>query len=190
MPEKIGGLPAHPLIIHLPLVLGPLVGLLALLLLVPALRARLLVPTAGLSVLFAVAAIAAVSSGQTFAQNLGVGASVGTHADAAKTLRMLAIALAVGLVGFALVRKRAEGLPGTAAALGVAVLGVATVGFTIKTGHEGATLVWKERTEAAERLQEASDQDSEAKAGDARSGGSEPADEGMSPEEHEAMQGG
>ena len=56
MPDEIGGLPSHPLLIHLPLVLGPVVGLLTLLLLVPKFREKLLWPTAALGVVFAISA--------------------------------------------------------------------------------------------------------------------------------------
>lgn len=183
IPEKIGGLPAHPLLIHLPIVLGPVVGLMALLLLVPGLRTRLIVPTAALAVLFAASAIVAAASGEAFAENLGLGEAIQDHEEAAETLRLLGIALAVCLVAFALLRNRLQGAAATAAALLVAVLGVATIGFTVKTGHEGATLVWKQSADAA----------ADEGSGDAVTTLGLPEDDDhdeMSPEEHEAMQGG
>lgn len=195
MPEKIAGLPAHPLIIHLPIVLGPLVGLLALLLLVPKLRDKLILPTAALGVLFAASAIAAVISGENFLATLNIGAAIKEHADAARTLRLLSIILAAVLIVFAIGRKRLPQLALTGLALVAAVLGVATVGFTVKTGHAGAKLVWKQQFDAAEQAQNAAgasttdDAATNESAGDDAGGGSAE-DHEMSPEEHKAMQGG
>ncbi len=157
MPEKIAGLPAHPLIIHLPIVLGPIVGVLAVLLLVPKLRDRLLVPTAALAVVFAVSAIAAVMSGENFLATLNIGDAIEEHEEAAETLRLLSVVLAAVLVAFAASRKRLPATAATGLAMVIAVLGVATVGFTVKTGHEGATLVWKQPFDAAKQLQDASE---------------------------------
>ncbi len=67
MPDKIGGLPAHPLIVHLPIVFGPILGLLALGLLNPAWRSKLIKPLAALSIVTAVAAILAAESGEWLA---------------------------------------------------------------------------------------------------------------------------
>jgi len=91
MPETIDGMPLHPLVVHLPIVLGPLAGLLAIALLVPGLRVRLLRPTAALAVLLALSVLVAVSSGEQLAEQRGVSEE---HADAADVLRILAIALA------------------------------------------------------------------------------------------------
>lgn len=196
MPETIFGLPAHPLIIHLPIVLGPVVGLLTLLMLVPKLRDKLAVPTAALGVLFAITAVAAVISGEDFVATLGLGGAIAEHADAARTLRMLAIILAVLLVLFAIGRKRLPALAATGAVLVVAVLGVATTGFTVKTGHEGATLVWKQQYDAAKEAQQSSSSgdgsstEDEGSADDSGDASDDASDDGMSPEEHEAMQGG
>lgn len=183
MPEKIAGLPAHPLIIHLPLVLGPVVGLLTLLLLAPKLRDRLLAPTAALSVVFAASAIAAVMSGENFLATLNLGAAIEEHEEAAETLRLLSVLLAATLVAFALGQSRLPKAAGTGLTLVVAILGVATVGFTLKTGHEGATLVWKQRFDAAEQLQNGTGPAVEERAG---SSAAKPAgsveDRGMAPE--------
>lgn len=202
MPEKVAGLPAHPLIIHLPLILGPLVGLLALLLLVPKLREKLLLPTAGLSVLFAVSAVLAVMSGQDFAKIAG-GPGLGEHADAAKTLRMLSIILAALLVVFALGRKKVPAVAATGLAVVVAALGVATVAFTIDTGHKGAELVWGDIGEQsagedegassgqdeAPAAETASDDGASSGSGGSGSDDDMPADHGeMTAEEHRALE--
>lgn len=142
MPETIDGLPTHPLVVHLPVVLGPLVGLLAVLLLVPGLRTRLLVPAAVLGVVFAVSTALAVESGETLADTLGYDDSIEAHEDAAELLRTLAFLLAGALAALAIIGTRLpRTLSGVAFVL-VALLGAATVAQTIKTGHAGAEHVW------------------------------------------------
>lgn len=155
MLEKIGDLPAHPLIVHLPIVLGPVVGLLTVLCLMPKWRARLLWPTAGLAVIFAISAILAAASGENFAETLQLGDEIKDHEEAAETLRLIAIVLATATVAVAALGSRLKGILQTGAVLIVALLGVATIGFTIKTGHEGATAVWEAPFEAAQEAQEA-----------------------------------
>lgn len=200
MPENIAGLPAHPLIIHLPLVLGPLVGLLTLLLLIPKVREKILLPTAALAVLFAVSAILAVMSGQNFAKVAG-GPGLGEHADAAKTLRMLSLILAAVLVAFAIGRKKIPVAAATGLAVVVAALGVATVAFTVDTGHKGATLVWGDvaegnaaddasAEESGATTTEAAASEDAAADDDAGSGSDEDhgGHGGMTAEEHERLQ--
>ncbi|MBJ7470373.1 MAG: hypothetical protein JHD16_03690 [Solirubrobacteraceae bacterium] len=149
VPEKIGGIPAHPLIVHLPIVLGPLVGLLAVLLLVPSLRAKLAWPTAGLAVVFAVSAMLAVQSGETLAETLQLGDLIEEHEEAAEALRNIALLFAAVAVGVAALRSKVTGTAQHAAVVVLAVLGVATIGFTIKTGHEGAKAVWAPQLESS-----------------------------------------
>jgi hypothetical protein len=142
MPETIDGLPSHPLVVHLPVVLGPIVGLLAILLLASPLRARLLTPTAILAVLFALSAAVAVQTGEDFADRLALGDSIAAHEEAAELLRILAFLLAGLLVALAIVRDRLPGPLSAIAFIAVALLGAATVAQTVKTGHEGAEHVW------------------------------------------------
>ncbi len=153
MPEKIGGLPAHPLIVHLPIVLGPVVGLLALLLLFPKWRTRLLWPTAALAVVFATSAILAAESGEQLAATLQLGEAIHEHEEAAETLRLVGFLLAIATVGVALLGSRLKGALQTGAIVVVAVLGLATIGFTVKTGHEGAKAVWEAPFDAAQEAQ-------------------------------------
>ncbi len=150
MLDKIGDLPAHPLIVHLPIVLGPVVGVLAILCLIPSWRDKLLLPTAGLAVIFAISAFLATESGESLAQTLQLGDAIEEHEEAAETLRLIAFIFAIAAVGLAVLRGRLKGAALTAGALVLAALGVATIGFTIKTGHEGAKVVWQDKFEAAD----------------------------------------
>ncbi len=63
--QQLGGLPAHPLIVHLPVVLVPLAAVGALLMLVrPRWRHHLAIPTAVLATVAAIATQLAISSGE------------------------------------------------------------------------------------------------------------------------------
>lgn len=155
MLEEVFGLPAHPLLVHLPLVLGPVVGLLTVLLLVPGWRDKLLKPTAALALLFAGSAALAVKSGENFAATLQVGELIADHADAAETLRLLAFVLAAALIVAAFTVPKLGKVAQTAAVAVIAVIGLGTVGFTVKTGHEGSKAVWKAPFDAAKDEQAA-----------------------------------
>lgn len=149
MLEKIGKLPAHPLIVHLPIVLGPLLGLLTLALLVPAWRTKLIKPAAGLAVLFAISTIVAAESGEKLAATLRLGKLIADHAEAAETLRTISIVLAVVLVIAAGLWGRLRPVFQTGAVVIVALIGVATIGYTIKTGEAGAKQVWEAKYQSA-----------------------------------------
>lgn len=147
MPNKIGGLPAHPLIVHLPIVFGPILGLLAIALLNPAWRERLIKPVAALSIVTAVAAILAAESGEWLVGNLvgGPPAGLGEHAEAAELYRNLAIILSLLLIGGAVFLGRLRGGVQHAAAVLVAVVGLASIVAVVEAGHEGARLAWEGR---------------------------------------------
>jgi hypothetical protein len=144
MPDKIGGLPVHPLIVHLPIVFGPILGLLALGLLVPAWRTKLIKPLAGLAIITAIAAILAAESGEWLASHLvdGPPAGLHDHEEAAELYRNLSIAFAVLLVAAALFMNRLKGAIQHVAAVALALIGLASVGAVIEAGHEGAKLAW------------------------------------------------
>lgn len=153
MLDEITGLPAHPLIVHLPIVLGPVLGLFTLALLVPSWRERLLKITVGLAVVFAISTWLAGESGESFAATLAVGEAIEEHEEAAEMLRNIAFLLAIVLVGYAVLFKRLGAGVRTAGVVVIALLGVATIGFTIKTGHEGAKQVWQAEYDAAKQAQ-------------------------------------
>lgn len=153
VPKTVDGVPAHPLIIHIPVMLGPLVGLLCVLMLVPRWRAFLAPWTAALGVIFAISAIVAVKSGQNFLAVLQLGDAIEEHEHAGELLRTMSIVLAVVLIAFAVATRKLDPRLVTVGALVVAVLGVVETAQVVKTGHEGASLVWKDRYQQAEKLQ-------------------------------------
>jgi hypothetical protein len=143
------GLPAHPLIIHFPVVFVPLLGLAVL---AVAFNARwfdrfgLLV--AAFSVVSLAATLLAVGAGEAFRKerlrdfpNLVDDPTLHDHADAGITVRLAMVILTALLVGL-LFGKR---LP-NAARIVLRVLAVlfalTAIFFVIRTGHLGAKLAW------------------------------------------------
>jgi hypothetical protein len=154
IPKTVQGVPAHPLIIHIPVMLGPLVGLLCIVLLVVPKWRTLLAPwVAVLGVLLAISTVVAVKSGENFLAVLQLGKAIDQHEAAGKLLRTMCIVLAVLLIGFFFATRRLNPKFVTVAALIVAVGGVIETAQVVKTGHEGASLVWKDRYQEALKLQ-------------------------------------
>ncbi|MEH3053157.1 MAG: hypothetical protein PGN13_03990 [Patulibacter minatonensis] len=142
MLHEITGLPAHPLIVHMPLVLAPIVGVLTLALLRPSWRDRLLWPLAGLAVVTAFFAIIAAVSGEWFAEQLRIGEAIHAHEEAAELFRNVEILLAVALVAAAVGLRRLPRAAQTAAVVVIAALGIGSVAAVVDAGHKGAEQVW------------------------------------------------
>ncbi len=158
--ESIFDLPAHPLFVHTPLVLMPLLALVAMAL---AFRPRWRVsfgPVAALGgVGLLIVTILAVQSGQAFDNALerqGQEVSIEDHQELAETTRLLVILFVVSLlvlVAVSWIRSTRSAAQATSpnplpvwlghgfAALTV-VLGVAGSIWMFRTGHEGASVVW------------------------------------------------
>ena len=166
--ESIFDLPAHPLFVHAPIVLMPLMAGLALAVAVrPAWRSRfaVVVLLGGLALL--VSTVMAAQSGGAFdraIERAGQAIDVDRHQDLGETTRLIVILFSIALaatVGTAwLARSRrppaarsagaaARGTPPASlvyaghvfAALSV-LLGVLGTIWMIRTGHEGARIVW------------------------------------------------
>jgi len=143
------GLPAHPLIIHVPVILVPLVGLAALALVArPVWMERWGIVT-GVFVVGALAGtIVAVGAGQALRDDRGGGGMGGgriaEHAQAGENLRIAMVLFALALLGTLFARRRnlLDGVPFIAARIVVAVLAVASIYLVIRTGHLGAQLTW------------------------------------------------
>ncbi len=150
---KFDGLPLHPLVVHAPVVLIPLVAAgLVLFVLRPETR-RVLGPVlALLAVGAALTAILAVETGQQLADELQRGDTVDTHKSRGELVRTVSIiiAVAVSLV-VGLDRSEAEEVrrwapPGAAAVTVLSVFGVVMVGLA---GHSGAQLAWEAKFPSA-----------------------------------------
>lgn len=144
------GLPAHPLIIHLPVILVPLVGLAALALMArPAWMVRWGIATGVFAVAANAATILAVGAGEAFRDDRGGGgpSRLDEHAASGETLRIVMFLFAFALIATLWAHRagRLTGAPAIAARVIVAALAIAAIFFVIRTGHLGAELTWGER---------------------------------------------
>jgi len=157
---KLFGLPAHPLFVHVPVVLIPLTvaGLVALVV-KPAWRRTLGWVVFALSFVSLVFTLLAEASGESLEEAVDENRLVKTHAQIAGSLKFFAAALfvlvGVVVVGDWLMRRRAasEGAGEVSAGMQRALMAVTIValvvgGFgvvwTVRTGHSGATATWQE----------------------------------------------
>jgi len=158
---SIFGLPAHPFLVHLPIVLIPLTALVAILAVVWATARRpLSLLVAGLAIVGALSAILAAGSGEALEEGLGEeSALIEDHAELGEGLRLFAILFAIAAIAFAIHHwpdrlrigpgsglgrlVRAKAVFAVTAAAMVLTAGLATV-WTVQTGHSGAKAVWQE----------------------------------------------
>jgi uncharacterized membrane protein len=142
------GLPAHPLLIHVPVVFIPILGLAVI---ATALWPRRLERHATALAAFAVvtnaATLLAAGAGEAFRDDRralpgsAFNQTLDQHAEAGDFLRWLMIVLTALLVAALFTRARRIVLAFAA------VIAAATVFWVIRTGHLGAKLAWGDRTE-------------------------------------------
>ena len=162
--NNLFGLPAHPLLVHAPIVLVPLCCIAAIFMAIkPEWRRRYGIPTAVLAVVAAISVQLAEGSGEALEERVRESKLVERHADIAELAKPFVFLFALALVGIVawdvLQRRRAAGAPaaGTevdtasaskasklvSVAMVVTVLlgGVATYEI-VQTGHSGAKAAW------------------------------------------------
>lgn len=145
LPEEVWGLPLHPLVIHVVVVLVPLVSLGALaMVLRPRFSKRFGVLFVVGAVLAALTSIMAKQSGEVLARSRPVS---GDHVQAGDVVPFPVAALAVALTVFWLFDR---GVPGnrsrplwlTGLGLVVLILAVVATVVVVRAGHTGALSVW------------------------------------------------
>ena len=150
--NNLFGLPAHPLLVHLPVVMVPMAALGAIILAIfPKYFARFGWWVTGISFIGAIGAILAAGSGETLEERVDRSSTLRDHAEMGETARMLAVVLFVVLLIVMLARKyRATDMAKKAVAIGVSVViavSAAAAGWVIiQTGHSGAKASWCEVT--------------------------------------------
>lgn len=169
--ETLFGLPAHPLLVHLPVVLVPLAALVAVVFAVrPAWLDRFGWILVALSGVGALGAILAAGSGEGLEEILRangeqIGPAVHDHAEMGETARtvsilfFLVVAAVVGVRYLARRRRevtsgiwpfiRSKGAAVVVAGALVVSAGAATVAI-VKAGHQGAKITWQEDVEATD----------------------------------------
>lgn len=154
--SEIQGLPAHPLLVHGPVVLIPLLALLALVLVVKRGWRAALGPWVLLLGVAAVAlTVVAAGSGEELQANVRDTELVRHHAELGSAMRPIALAQLVALLllvlpAWAYRRGRPAVLAGMARSRLWSIVGVVLVVVTsalatywiLRTGHSGAEAVW------------------------------------------------
>jgi len=149
MPETIGGIPLHPLVVHGAVVLVPLAALgVIVLALVPRWRSQYSV----LAFLLALAATVNVQiakmTGETFEDNFGEVPKIERHAELGDVMLWFTLPLfAASIVIWWLGRRAKNGRPlssGLAILLSVLCIVAASAALVqvIRVGHSGADAVW------------------------------------------------
>jgi hypothetical protein len=145
---KLFGLPAHPLVVHLPIVLIPLVAAATVVLaLRPATRRHLGPVTVGFAAIAAIGVQLALGSGEALEPHVEKTALLHRHTELADSLRPLTFLFFVLLLALVLIDRRP---PRTRSWLVpvVAVLavtsGLATTARLIQVGDAGARATWHE----------------------------------------------
>jgi len=138
--ERAFGLPAHPLLIHVPLVFIPLLGLAAL---AVAARDDWTAPVAAFGVVTLAATLLAAGAGEAFLETRDAeirnDPTMQDHADAGELLRFAVFALTFALVG--LLYARPAWLRVTLRVL-VALLALVAIFYVFRVGHLGAQVAW------------------------------------------------
>jgi uncharacterized membrane protein len=155
--NNLFGLPAHPLLVHLPVVLVPMAGLLAILFVVrPAWLDRFGWWLVGLSTVGFVGAVLAAGSGESLESRVEQTPELERHAQLGEAARLGAFVffvITVAVVGGRMwLRRRNKAAGNTpksasqAVAIGTAValtLGAAFATITVvRAGHQGAKVTW------------------------------------------------
>jgi uncharacterized membrane protein len=153
--DRAFGLPAHPLLLHVPVVLVPIAGLAALAFVArSAWLDRYGLALGALAVATTAATILTVGAGQALRADRSQGGGPGgdeasrlaEHAEAGENLRLVVIAFTVALLLTLLARRlRGRGAIDLVLRGAVAVLAVAAIFFVIRTGHLGAQLTWEQQ---------------------------------------------
>lgn len=147
--STVDGLPAHILLNHLVVVLGPLTAILAIMCaLWPAARQRLVWLTLALAVITLVVTPLTADSGEWLAGKLGQSPAIDSHANLGQTLSYFAAALAAAVVALAVVHlRRARGravkpVVQLVVTLLVVAAAAATLVQTYRVGDSGARAAW------------------------------------------------
>jgi K+ transporter len=153
--ERIFDLPAHPLFVHAPMVLLPLTAIAAVLFTFrPIWRVRFRWQLTAASFIVFVSTFLATQSGEALDHALKGLAPVDKHADLAEVTQILCFGLFVLSVAMAFLGPRLNPISGSDRvsqqykatgsflAVIVALVAVLATVWMIRTGHEGASVVW------------------------------------------------
>lgn len=161
VPDRLFGVPAHPLFVHIPVVLLPLCALIAIALAVrPSLVGNFGIPLLALTLFSTVGTFFAAESGEGLESILRKHSkAIEEHAEWGDRTRLIAIVFFLLVTAFVILTRRAANAGGattgatssppssrTPVLAGIALLvvlsGVASTMAVTKTGHTGASSAW------------------------------------------------
>lgn len=145
---RLFGLPAHPLLVHFPVVAIPTLSLVALIMAIrPAFRERYGIAISLLGVVTTIATFLAAASGEALSDEFGFTDEViGDHRSLGETLRLFVLGLTVTVVALTAFGRRGNDDEKNPAVLPLGVItfvfAALSLVWTIRTGHAGASSVW------------------------------------------------
>jgi uncharacterized membrane protein len=144
--SKLFDLPAHPLLVHVPIVLIPLVTIAAFVLAVrPATRRHLGPVAVGLAAVSAIGVQLALGSGQALESHVKKTALLRRHTELADSLRPLMLLFFVLLVAIVVLDRRRPSLRSwvlPVVSLLAVVSGLVTTARLVQVGDAGARATW------------------------------------------------
>jgi hypothetical protein len=156
--ERIFDLPAHPLFVHAPMVLLPLTAIATVLFIFrPTWRVRFRWQLVAASFIVFVSTFLATQSGEALDHALKGLAPIDKHADMAEVTQVLCFGLFILALAMAFLAPRLHPISGhldhssngpqskatgSLLAVFVAVIAIVATVWMIRTGHEGAKVVW------------------------------------------------
>lgn len=158
--ETLAGLPAHPLLLHVPVVLIPILsGATVALMAKPEWRRRYGIAWAIVALVAMAFTVLAAGAGEAFraARPLFASPALDKHAELGDQLKAITVLLAAGIVGVvASDRLNGPGALGHLARfvhrppifrlvkVGLSLLAIVALVWVVRTGHEGAKVAWSQ----------------------------------------------
>jgi hypothetical protein len=151
--DSFGGIPSHPLLVHIPVVLVPLatIGVVAIAIR-PSLMRHYGVPVAAVAVIGFLGSVLAASSGEALEDQFRdagqtIAGTLADHVEMGDNVKIFAFLFVAATVGWVVVTRRGLGRSKHAAVI-LMVLALLTGGVAtwsvVATGHSGATSVWEQ----------------------------------------------
>lgn len=143
--DKVFGLPAHPLLVHAPIVLIPLLALWAIALAIkPEWRDRFATPTAIIGLGVMVMTIMAAGAGEKLQLRVGETPLIEEHAELGDQTKIIVLVFALLLVGIAVAIRRNMAQLVKPLVILAAVAGLVSTVWVVRAGHAGAKAVWQD----------------------------------------------